>query len=85
MDLNIFTFSSEVSYVDILNFIPGVVRAIAPNICESNVYDHSQVPNNCSITFSRPRQNLPYIGAISEYFISIIVLICYTVRERSFF
>jgi hypothetical protein len=49
MDLNIFTSSSEVSHVDILNFVPGVVRAIAPNIYESNVYDPSQVPNNCSI------------------------------------
>jgi hypothetical protein len=41
MDLNIFTLSSEVLHVDNLNFIPGVVRAIALNIYESNVYDHS--------------------------------------------
>jgi hypothetical protein len=85
MDLNIFTLSSEVSHVDILNFVPGVVRAITPNIYESNVYDHSQVPNNCSIALSRPRQSLLYVGATPRYFISIIILIYCTVRERSFF
>jgi hypothetical protein len=85
MDLNIFTLSSEVSHVDILNFIPKVVRAIALNICGSNVYDLSQVPNNYSIALSRQRQNLPYVGAIPGYFVSIIILICCTVRERSFF
>jgi hypothetical protein len=85
MDLNIFTLLSEVSHVDILNFVPGVVRAIAPNIYGSNVYDPSQVPNNYSIALSRPRQNLPYVGAILGYFVSIIILICCTVRERSFF
>jgi hypothetical protein len=47
MDLNIFTLLSEVSHVDILNFVHGVVRAIAPNIYGSNVYDPSQVSNNC--------------------------------------
>jgi hypothetical protein len=62
-----------------------VVRAIAPNIYGSNVNDPSQVPNNYSIALSRSRQSLPYVGATSEYFISIIILICCTVRERSFF
>jgi hypothetical protein len=85
MDLNIFTLSSEVSHVDNLNFVPGVVRAIAPNICGSNVYDHSQVPNNYSIAFSRPRQSLPYVVSTPGYFISIIILICCTVRERFFY
>jgi hypothetical protein len=70
------TLLSEVSHVDILNFVPGVVRAIASNICGSNVYDHSQVPNNCLIALSRPRQSLPYVGATPGYFISIIILIC---------
>jgi hypothetical protein len=84
MDLNIFTLSSEVSHVDILYFIHGVVRATAPNICGSNVYDSSQVSNNCSIALSRPRQSLLYVGAISGYFVSIIILICCTIRERSF-
>jgi hypothetical protein len=46
MDLNIFILSSEVSHVDILNFVPEVVREIAPNICGSDVYDFSQVSNN---------------------------------------
>jgi hypothetical protein len=76
MDLIIFSLLSEVSYVDILNFVPGVVRAIAFNICESNVYDPSQVLNNCSIALSRPRQSLPYVGATPGYFVSIIILIC---------
>jgi hypothetical protein len=76
MDLNIFILLSEVSHVDILNFVPGVVRAIVFNIYGSNVYDHSQVPNNCSIALSRPRQSLPYLGATPGYFISIIILIC---------
>jgi hypothetical protein len=76
MDLNIFTLLSEVSHVNILNFIPGVVRAIAFNIYGSNVYDPSQVPNNCSIALSQPRQSLPYVGATPGYFISIIILIC---------
>jgi hypothetical protein len=76
MDLNIFTLLFEVSHVDILNFIPGVVRSIASNICGSNVYDHSQVPNNCSIALSRLRQSLPYVGATPGYFVSIIILIC---------
>jgi hypothetical protein len=76
MDLNIFTLLSEVSHVDILNFIPGVVRAIASNIYGSNVYDPSQVPNNCSIVLSRSRQSLLYVGATLEYFVSIIILIC---------
>jgi hypothetical protein len=84
MNLNIFTLLSEVSHVDILYFVPGVVRAITSNIYESNVYDHSQVPNNCSIALSRPRQSLLYVGATPEYFVSIIILICCTVRERSF-
>jgi hypothetical protein len=85
MDLNIFILSSEVSHVDILNFVPGVVRAIAPNICGSNAYDLSQVPNNYSISLSRSRQSFPYVGATPGYFVSIIILICCTVRERSFF
>jgi hypothetical protein len=85
MDLNIFTLSSEVSHVDILNFVPRIVLAIAPNIYESNVYDLYQVPNNCSIVLSRPRQSLLYVGATPGYFISIIILICCTVRERIFF
>jgi hypothetical protein len=85
MDLNIFTLLSEVSHVDILNFVPGVVRTITPNIYGSNVHDHSQVPNNYSIALSRPRQSLPYVGATSGYFISIIILICCTVREKSLF
>jgi hypothetical protein len=80
-----FTLLSKVSHVNILNFVPGVVRAIAPNICGSNVYDHSQVPNNCSIALSRPHQSLPYIGATPGYFVSIIMMICCTVRERYFF
>jgi hypothetical protein len=85
MDLNIFTLSSEVSHIDILNFIPGVVRAITLNICGSNVYDTSQVLNNYSIALSRLHQNLPYVGATSGYFITIIILFCCIVRERSFF
>jgi hypothetical protein len=85
MDLNIFTLSSEVLYVDILNFVPGVVQAIALNIYVSNVYDHSHMPNNCSIALSRPRQSLPYVGATPGYFVSIIILIYCTIRERSFF
>jgi hypothetical protein len=85
MDLNIFTLLSEMSHVDILNFVPRVVRAITPNICGSNVYDPSQVSNNCSIALSRPRQSLDYVGATPRYFVSIIILICCTVRERSFF
>jgi hypothetical protein len=85
MDLNIFTLSSEVLYVDILNFVPGVVRAIALNIYGSNVYDHFQMPNNCSIALSRPRQSLPYVGGTPGYFVSIIILICCTIRERFFF
>jgi hypothetical protein len=52
---------------------------------ESNVYDISQVPNNCSITLSRSCQILPYVGATPGYFISIIILICCTIGERSFF
>jgi hypothetical protein len=56
MDLNIFTLLSEVSHVDILNFIPGVVQAITSNIYGSNIYDFFQVPNNCSIALYRPRQ-----------------------------
>jgi hypothetical protein len=84
MDLNIFTLSSEVSHVDILYFVPGVVRAIAPNICASNVYDPSQVPNNYSIALSRPRQSLLYVGATPKYLVSIIILIYCTIRERSF-
>jgi hypothetical protein len=85
IDLNIFTLSSEVSHVDILNFVSGVVRAIALNICGSNVYDPSQVPNNCSIALSRPRHSLPYVGATPGYFVSIIILIYCTIRERFFF
>jgi hypothetical protein len=80
MDLNIFTLSSEVSHVDILYFVTGVVRAIAPNMCGINVYNPSQVPNNCSITLSRPRKGLLYVGAILGYFVSIIILICCTIR-----
>jgi hypothetical protein len=76
MDLNIFTLLSEVSHVNILNFIPAVVRAIASNIYGINVYDPSQVPNNCSITLFRPRQSLLYVGATPGYFVSIIILIC---------
>jgi hypothetical protein len=76
MDLNIFTLLSEVSHVDILNFVHGVVRAIASNIYESNVYDPSQVPKNYSIALSRPRQSLPYVGATPGYFVPIIILIC---------
>jgi hypothetical protein len=85
MDLNIFTLSSKVSHVDILNYVPGVVQAIALNIYGSIVYDHSQVPNNYSITLSRPCQSLPYVGATPGYFVSTIILICCTFRERSFF
>jgi hypothetical protein len=59
-----------------VTFVPGVVRAIASNICGRNIYDHSQVPNNCSIALSRPRQSLPYVGATPGYFVSIIILIC---------
>jgi hypothetical protein len=54
MDLNIFTLSSEVSHVDILYFVHRVVRETAPNIYGSNLYDSSQVPNNCSIALSQP-------------------------------
>jgi hypothetical protein len=43
------------------------------------------VSNNYLIALSRPRQSLPYIDATPGYFISIIILICCTVRERSFF
>jgi hypothetical protein len=75
MDLNIFTLLSEISHVNILNFVPGVVREIASNICGSNVYDPSQVSNNYSIALSRPRQSLPYVGATPGYFVSIIILI----------
>jgi hypothetical protein len=85
MDLNFFTLSSEVSQVNILYFVPGVVRAIAPNIYGSNVYDISQVPNNYLIALFRPRQSLLYIGATPGYFVSMIILICCTIRERSFF
>jgi hypothetical protein len=85
MDLNIFILTYEVSHIDIFNFVPRVVRAIAPNIYGSNIYDLSQVPNNCSIALFRPRQSLPYVGATLGYFISIIILICCTIRERSFF
>jgi hypothetical protein len=75
MYLNIFTLSSEVSHVDILNFVPGVVQAIAQvSNNGSNVYEHSQVSNNYSIALSRPRQSLPYVGATPGYFISIIIL-----------
>jgi hypothetical protein len=76
MDLNIFILLSEVSHVDILKFVPEVVRAIASNIYGSNVYDPSQVPNNYSIALSRPRQSLIYVGATPGYFVSIIILIC---------
>jgi hypothetical protein len=76
MDLNIFTLLSEILHVDILNFIPGVVRVIASNIYGSNVYDYSQVSNNCSIVFSQSRQSLLYVGATPGYFISIMILIC---------
>jgi hypothetical protein len=55
MDLNIFTLSSEVSHVNILYFVPGVVREITPNIYGRNIYDPSQVLNNYSIALSRPR------------------------------
>jgi hypothetical protein len=76
MDLNIFTLLSEVSHVDILNFVPGVVQVNAANICGSNAYDLFQVSNNCSIALFRPRQSLPYVGATPGYFVSIIILIC---------
>jgi hypothetical protein len=76
MDLNIFTLLSKVSHIDILNFVPGVVRAIASNIYRSNVYDPFQVPNNCSIALSRSHQTLLYVGATPGYFVSIIILIC---------
>jgi hypothetical protein len=76
MDLNIFTLLSEVSHVDILNFVPGVVREFSFNIYGSNVYDPSQVLNKYSIALSRPRQSLLYVGATPGYFISIIILIC---------
>jgi hypothetical protein len=85
MDLNIFTLSSEVSHVNILYFVPRVVQAITPNICGSNKYDPSQLRNNYSITLFGLRQSLLYIGAILGYLISINILICCTVRDRSFF
>jgi hypothetical protein len=64
--------------------VPGVVQTITSNIFESNVYDHSQVQNNCSIALSRPRQSLLYVGVTWGYFISIIILICCTVRDGFF-
>jgi hypothetical protein len=66
MVLNIFTLSSEISHTNIIYFVSEVVRAIAPNIYGINVYNSSQVSNNCLIALSRPCKSLLCVGVTPD-------------------